>query len=302
MFRTEIEITPSKEQIHYGNQILTLGSCFANRMGDRFVENKFNTCVNPFGTIFNPFSLNRLVLWAIEGTYSENSSYLNHQGISFNYHFHSSFFASSQSQLEGKITQKLESVHQILKTAQWLTLTWGTAIVYKRNQEVVANCHKVPAREFDKRLLTVEEIVDSFNSTYEKLISINPKLQLILTLSPVRHIKDTLPLNSLSKSLLRVAIEEITQQHLRVHYFPAFEIMMDDLRDYRFYEKDYIHPNEQAEDYLWNRFTEQFIDPESQKLMGEWQKLKKADRAQSLFTLIRPNTNTSFNRHSKNYN
>jgi hypothetical protein len=157
-------------------------------------------------------------------------------------------------------------------------ITYGTAWTYTRKDtgEVVANCHKVPAHQFEKELCTQKRMLDSFGECYSKLKAFNPNLNIILTVSPVRHLKDTLELNSVSKSVLRLTCHTLTQQHADVHYFPAYEILLDDLRDYRFYKSDMIHPSADAEEYIWAKFCRQYVDDHTLAFLEKWKKIRSA--------------------------
>ena len=172
----------------------------------------------------------------------------------------------------------LDRMRERLAHTDLVILTFGTVFVYqlKANGEMVANCHKVPQKQFDKKLLSVEEIVSGFQAIKEKIEKLNPNIRFLLTVSPVRHTREGLPQNNLSKSILRMACHELCEAHSNVSYFPAYEIMLDDLRDYRFYEKDLIHPNEQAQDYIWQQFSQTHFDDETLSFVNEWSKVKSA--------------------------
>ncbi|MGB3469147.1 MAG: GSCFA domain-containing protein, partial [Cyclobacteriaceae bacterium] len=165
-----------------------------------------------------------------------------------------------------------------LKDADWIIITPGTATVYVdlSRDQIVANCHKLPAAAFEKRMLTTAEIISAFSVFYEQLRSVNPKAQVLLTVSPVRHLKDTLPVNSISKATLLLATHELYNTFENVHYFPSYEIMNDDLRDYRFYKEDMVHPSGVAEQYLYEKFSESCFDPELTKFEKRWQKIEKS--------------------------
>ncbi|MBT1698334.1 GSCFA domain-containing protein [Fulvivirgaceae bacterium PWU4] len=277
-FRTDVSITPSQHVIGLKNPVLTVGSCFADAIGGNLVRYKFPSMVNPFGVIYNPASIHKVLRYAIRHETPPEHTYLQHQQVNLNYDFHSELSALDTRNLHAEISNRIDSVHQFIKTAGWLFITYGTAWVYQRKEtgEIVANCHKMPSTTFTKSLMTEQEIVGSFQQLYDALISINPEIRIILTLSPVRHIKDTLELNSVSKAVLRVAMHRITEEFANVEYFPAYEMMMDDLRDYRFYKSDMLHPTEDAEEYIWQKFSDRYFSNETRSFLKQWKSLLSA--------------------------
>jgi hypothetical protein len=277
-FHTELtpELIPAP--IGLSSRIVTLGSCFADVMGQRLADSKLTVLNNPFGTIFNPVSISRLVTMALSGTPPAESGYLERDGIWFHYDFHSSLWAHSRENLQTLLMQTLQQTGNALRSANYLLLTLGSAVVYrhKETNEVVANCHKMPGQLFEKYLYQIDHLRDSLTTLVRLLRRANPTLRVILTVSPVRHTRDTLPLNQVSKSMLRVLVHELTVWGDAIHYFPAYELMMDDLRDYRFYEADLIHPNAQAHDYIFGKFAESAFDPELRTFVAEWQRVRQA--------------------------
>lgn len=278
MFRTEIEPQKSPVNISFKSKILTLGSCFSDSIGERLEASKFNVEVNPFGTIFNPLSIFELMELSLERSEILDAATLKRDGYYLNYKFHSSFRAKTKDTLHKRMEEALSKVGQLIREADFIFITFGTAWVYEqmKTHMLVANCHKTPQKEFTKRLLTAEEIVPAFFNLKEIINQKNPKAQFVLTLSPVRHTRDTLKLNAVSKSVLRSTCHYMEDMASDVHYFPAYEIMMDDLRDYRFYEKDLIHPNEQAIDYIWDQFVQTYLNKGDQGLLEKWNKLNQS--------------------------
>lgn len=271
LFRTELSVSGTKA-IGLEQAIVTIGSCFSDAIGQQLSQNKFKATVNPFGTCYNPISIHQLLTLACHNAAPAADSYLEQNGIHANYLFHSRFSSLSRGQLEQQLKSTLNSVHQYLQKASVVMITYGTAWVYQRSDtgEIVNNCHKVSSTKFTKRLLEVEEIVQDFTLLAKELVTINPSVQFILTLSPVRHLKDTLELNSVSKSIVRQAIYKITQQHKTASYFPAYELLLDDLRDYRFYKSDMLHPSEEAEKYIWNKFAQAYFDTTTLEFIRKW--------------------------------
>jgi hypothetical protein len=277
-FRTEL--TPAKiaHAITLQTPVFTTGSCFSDAMGGKLGEHKFNTLVNPFGTTYNPYSIHKLLRFALHKTHPAERTYANNNEVYFQYDFHSEFSATDKQQLNENICKVIDESHTFLKTAGWMIITYGTAVVYERNDtsEIVANCHKMPSHHFTKKVLTENKILESFEEFYQELKIFNPNCKIILTVSPVRHIKDTLTLNSVSKSILRIACHTITETHPNVFYFPAYEIMLDDLRDYRFYKSDMLHPSAEAEEYIWQKFSDTFFDNATQKFVARWQSIYRS--------------------------
>lgn len=275
-FRTEVSPEPLRQPIALRDKILTLGSCFADQIGNRLGENKFNVEVNPTGTVYNPVSLHRLIKAVIENSVPDTSRFVQRDHCWYSLEFHSSFFGSSEKELYQKLLDWNVSTKEIVTRTDVFILTYGTAWVYKtdNSSEPVTNCQKMPGKNFSKHLLAPEEIHESFTELYRRMASINPNARWILTVSPVRHIKDSLPLNAVSKSVLRLACHRISELP-NVYYFPAFEIMTDDLRDYRFYAADLIHPSETALDYLWESFREVALQKSEQELVDRWEKIRK---------------------------
>jgi hypothetical protein len=278
MFRTELSIQPSVEKINLSSSILSIGSCFAEIMGKRLHANKFHTLSNPFGVIFNPISVFELLSQSISNQAPEMDSYFENQGVFYNYNFHSTLSSPSLEKLKEKVKQSIFTTNHFLSKGNWLIVTLGTAYVYelKKTCKLVANCHKMPSSLFNKKLLSAEEITQSFKKLYQELHKINPELKIILTVSPVRHIKDSLELNNVSKSILRVSAHYLSATYDKVSYFPSYELILDDLRDYRFYKSDLIHPNDQAENYVWEKFSQAYFDNETLNFIKDWQKLLQA--------------------------
>jgi hypothetical protein len=276
-FRTIVRTDPGSRKIGLKSLILTAGSCFADAIGRRFAHYKFPVLANPFGATYNPVSIHKTLQPQSSGLKTAGG-FVKNQGLVFHYDFHSQWSSKSETELDEKIQSVSQLTSTTLQKASVVILTYGTAWVYSRkdNEEIVANCHKVTADRFQKSLLTEEDIVQSFGTWYRHIKQTNPECFFILTVSPVRHLKDTLELNSVSKSVLRAACHSITNSMQDVEYFPAYEIMMDDLRDYRFYKSDMIHPTEDAETYIWKKFGEKYFDAATLTFMKEWDQVTSA--------------------------
>ncbi len=279
MFRTALGENTGKFKIEHNDPILSMGSCFADRIGKRLATSKFDIQSNPFGIIFNPISIFKLLTNAAEGRPLNENSFVHRDSVFYNYDFHSTFFSSDKSELKRRLASQLAYVGSIIPQLKYIIVTFGTSVVYRKinDEEVVANCHKVPASNFKKELVDQEEIYQAFTRLYLQLKSINPKLRFILSVSPVRHVKDGLVANGTSKAMLRAACHRLEATYAEdIAYFPGFEIMMDDLRDYRFYEDDMIHPNNTAENYIWEYFKKNFISESTVEFINEWEGIRKS--------------------------
>lgn len=262
LFRTEFPIQPFEPKINYKSKVFSIGSCFSTMIGEKLLQSKFSTLNNPFGTIYNPVSLFHLLEKALSKSALDPSLLLQFQQIYFHYSVHSSISAYHKQELFEKIEANLSLTEAFLTHASHLFITFGTAHIYelKASGKQVANCHKQPQSLFNKRLLKLVEMKSSFKEFYTLQKKINPEAQIILTVSPVRHIREGIPENQVSKSLLRVLSHQLSEEFEDVSYFPSYEYMMDDLRDYRFYKEDMVHPTTQAEDYIWGFFQECYFD------------------------------------------
>jgi hypothetical protein len=279
-FRTDVRISASRNTITHKTAVFTAGSCFADAIGNRLLTFKFPGLVNPFGVSYNPLSIHKTIIAGLKNEQVLDDGIVCNNHIYNHLDYHSCFGQSDKDTLLSTIKKVTGEAHEFLRSAKFAMITYGTSWVYvhKKTGSLVSNCHKIPAAEFERRLLSPAEIVESFAQLHKVASSLNPNLRFILTLSPVRHVRDTLELNSVSKSILRLSIHNIVERFGDVDYFPAYEIMMDDLRDYRFYKADMIHPTEVAEDYIWQKFIEKYMDSTTSALINEWQGIIAAMR------------------------
>jgi hypothetical protein len=261
-----------------------MGSCFAVHIAGQLSTHKFKTALNPFGILYNPFSISQSIQRLIDGTPYQPEELFQHDGLWHSYDHHGAFSAPEQEVCLEKINTSLEKGSQFIQQADWCILTLGTAFVFveKKQQRIVANCHKVPGSQFTRTRLSKDEIVLQLSSSIQAIRKINPDIKFILTVSPVRHIRDGLVENQRSKAALLLAVEELTGQHSGVYYFPSYELLLDDLRDYRFYESDLIHPNDLAIAYIWERFGEALFANDTLQLMKEVKKVVQAARHRPL--------------------
>lgn len=274
-FRTTFTIPVVQNKISIDSQLITLGSCFADVVGNQLKNNKIKIEVNPLGTLFNPLSIFKIL--SPDYQFADERLFVEHQKTWFHYDFHSQFFAQSKDVLRDNIDKHLKGLSTQLLHTDFLIITFGTAFIYKLLEypAYVANCHKMPSKYFEKDLLSVKDVCKSFAILYKQLKEMNPNLRIVLTVSPVRHTKDGIPENQVSKSILRAACHYLTTDYSDVEYFPSYEIMMDDLRDYRFYKADLIHPNEVAEQYIFEKFADTYFDDELKAFVAEWIQIKK---------------------------
>ncbi|WP_288460629.1 GSCFA domain-containing protein [uncultured Chryseobacterium sp.] len=278
-FRTEVDIKESQKKIEVEDRIFSIGSCFASEMSDLFLQGQLQTINNPFGTIFNPFSINNAVkrLHDAEFYYEDELITFNDEFISLDHH--SSFDTRYVHQTLQKINSGLEEGNSFLQKSNWVIITYGSSFIYEftPKNKLVANCHKIPQKFFEKRLLTFQELTDSVYNTILNLKDICPDdVQILFTVSPVRHTKDGMIENQLSKSKLITAIHEMIDELDYCHYLPVYEILMDDLRDYRFYKEDMIHPNNQAINYIFEKFGNAYFSDETKDFIKENFKIHKA--------------------------
>ncbi|MDF1673335.1 MAG: GSCFA domain-containing protein [Vicingaceae bacterium] len=272
---TAVNIPKSDFKLQHKNSITLIGSCFSQHIGNKLAHHKFKTNPNSFGTVFNPISIaNNLHRLIKQERYNETDfyNYENKKIVNFNNQF-SSFDINTSTALAEQNKELIQDITHF-KTANTLIITFGTAWVYQLNetQHIVANCHKIPNTKFTKKLFSVEEIIIAYQPILEQLKHIN----IIFTVSPVRHSKDGLYENNLSKSTLHLAINQLTQQFKNCNYFPAYEIVIDELRDYRFYNDDLVHPTDLAVNYVWERFSECYFSEETQLLNTQINKIQTA--------------------------
>lgn len=285
-YRTTFDVDENDFKIGYQEKTLLVGSCFTKHIGQRLIDYKFQALRNPFGVIFNPISLaNNLKTLINEKLYKEEqlTSFENNY---FNFDFHGSFRNKDKNKCLEKINQQVSDGHAYLSDCNFLFISFGTAWVYKYNETntIVANCHKLPQNLFSKSLLEIDDIVTKYNELLKEIKKKNPEMHVCFTLSPVKHWKDGAINNQLSKATLLVAIHQIVKENDNCSYFPAYELIIDDLRDYRFYTEDMLHPNKQAISYIWEFFKQSYIDRDAYALMKTIANVRKASEHIPLHT------------------
>jgi len=269
-FTTQIPITKGNLPIDYNSRIVSLGSCFAVNIGHKFDYFKLRNTTNPFGILFHPLALEKFIGFAVnQKTFTEADIFFSNERWHC-FDAHSDMSSTSKEELLANLNAATASAHAEIKSATHLIITLGTAWVYRETASgnLVANCHKVPQKQFTKELLSVQAIEESLARIMSLVNQINPAAHIIFTVSPVRHIKDGFTENQWSKAnLISALLTTVNRELSTCSYFPSYEIMMDELRDYRFYAQDMIHPNQTAIDYIWERFTEAWITTEAQQTM-----------------------------------
>ena len=257
--QTQIPIEKQdRNQIDYESKVLLLGSCFSENIGNKLNYFKFQTLQNPFGILFHPLAIENLITKSINEEVYTGASVFENNNLWQSFEAHSELSSIQKETVIENLNTAVTKTNQFLKEASHLIFTLGTAWVYRHiaSDAIVANCHKVPQKKFLKELLSVEEITESLNAIITLVKDINSKANIIFTVSPVRHLKDGFVENTQSKSHLISGIHQVVDKRNQTFYFPSYELMIDELRDYRFYKPDMIHPNEVAIDYIWEKFTE----------------------------------------------
>ena len=277
-FTTKIPIEKFQNQITYESKILSLGSCFAENMSAKFDYFKFQNTTNPFGIIFNPVSIEKLVNRIVHQIEFTEKDIFFHNDLWHCYEVHSELSNPDKEIFLNRLNQIVASTHRQIASLTHCIITLGTSWVYRNNDSgaIVANCHKVPQKQFTKELLSVEDIKNSITNIVALVHQINKKVHFIFTVSPVRHIKDGFVENSLSKAHLISALQTSIFQLPSSSYFPSYEILLDELRDYRFYAEDMLHPNAIAIQYIWQRFKENVISEGAFQTMDEIETIQKA--------------------------
>jgi hypothetical protein len=276
-FRLDLKIKPFARQLNIRHKVMLIGSCFTDHISNRLGQHKFKVLENPNGIIFNPASIANAIDSYVTGKkYTEKDLFLFNE-LWTSWDHHSKFAHPDKEVCLNEINNAVTRAHQFLKETDWLIVTLGSSFVYELNNEtlggvagaVAANCHKIPAAHFNHRMFSYAEVEKCLKHIIETITLFNPSINILFTISPVRHYREGLVENNRSKALLHSAVHAMEQAYENAWYFPAYELVIDDLRDYRFYAEDMVHPNYQATQYVWEKFTEALIDKESQELMKQ---------------------------------
>ncbi len=276
-FRTKVDVTPFGFGVNHRSQILSVGSCFAENIGKKLEYFRFKSDVNPCGIVYNPLSVSHTLQLLLEGRLFRTEDLIRHEGKWVSLYHHGSFSAEDSGLCLKNINTRLGLSAALLPKTDVLLLTFGTSWVYRyrENGIIAANCHKLPAAKFERFRLTVEEIVQEYQELIPRLQAHCPGVKIIFTVSPVRHWKDGAHGNQLSKAVLLLAVEELVREFGSVYYFPSYELVLDELRDYRFYAADMLHPSPQAVDYIWEKFGEAFFSADTFALMKRIDKVNR---------------------------
>lgn len=276
---TPVRLAPSPFPITYADTLLGLGSCFADNIGSRLADYKFNVEVNPFGTLYNPFSIASAVERLKSGRPYTEADLFFHDGAYHSFDHHSRFSAATAGDCLDGINESLERASRRLTGVTTVLVTLGTSYVYrlKDSGRIVANCHKLPENRFERRRHEPEEIAAVCSELVGNLTAVNPDVRVIFTVSPIRHWKDGAHGNQLSKAALLLGIDRVCRAvPAHTDYFPAYEIVMDELRDYRFYADDMLHPSPLAVQYVWERFGDRYFSAATRQITDEWEAIRKA--------------------------
>ena len=278
IFQTHIPLKKqAHNQINYNSKLLLLGSCFSENIGNQLSYYKFQSQQNPFGILFHPKAIETLITNAInQKEYTEGAIFFHNERW-HSFEAHSVLSSPSKEELLIKLNNNIKSTFEQLKKASHVIITLGTAWVYREiaTDTIVANCHKIPQKKFLKELLTIDEILESLEAIKSLIQSINKDISIIYTVSPVRHIKDGFIENQRSKAHILSAIHNVVEPRKNIYYFPSYEIIMDELRDYRFYAEDMIHPNQTAINYIWEKFCDVWFTEDTLKTMKEVETIQK---------------------------
>lgn len=276
--RTTFPIEPSLNKITYSDPVVFIGSCFATEIGKQFEAARMPVLINPSGTVYNPVSVWNTLEMIIEGKEYTFEDIYNHGGTWISFNHYTDFSSDNPDILLGRINSARAKALKFISSAKFLFITFGTARVYrqKKSGRIVSNCHRIPGSEFTNELLDPSEIVSLWDRVLTKLYSLYPKLKVVFTVSPVRHWKDGAHGNQVSKSVLFVAVEKLLGHPSDPGYFPAYELLMDDLRDYRFYDDEMLHPSKSAINYVWQKFSGCYLDRQTIELRNEVIKITKA--------------------------
>lgn len=270
-FTTPVPLPTGTMCITHSTQIMLLGSCFVQNMGERMLGCKLNVDINPYGILYNPCSIAEALRRIVSGELYDNSSpeFFEHNECWHSSMHHSAFSRRTKEEALATVNERLMNAHKALPALDILMLTFGTSYVYRSATDgaVVGNCHKLPQKMFVRELLTIDFIVDTMSTVLDSLFAIRPSLNVLFTVSPIRHLRDGAHDNQISKSTLLLAIEALRRRYPQnTHYFPSYEIMLDELRDYRFYADDMLHPSTVAVEYLWQCFSDSYFSQETKKL------------------------------------
>lgn len=277
--QTPVIFAKASFDITHHSTILLFGSCFSENIGLKLKENKFSVNVNPFGVLYNPFSIFAAINRLLDKQMFTRDEFIHHNDSYHSFMHHGSFSNINHDDAVVHVNEEFSLASKQLDVADFLLITFGTSYVFrwKETGTIVGNCHKIPANQFVRQRLTVDEITSTWSQLIKRLLTLNPNLKIVFTVSPIRHFKDGAHENQLSKSILHLSIDNLMQQFsAHTFYFPAYEIMIDELRDYRFYADDMLHPSQLAQNYIWKKFGEAYFSKETHAILDEWQCIQQS--------------------------
>jgi len=276
-FRKEFNIKSSDLKITYNDKLFFIGSCFAENISVYFEDYKFQVSKNPFGIIYNPKAIERIIEIATGHTYNPEENCFEHNDQWSSFDAHSSLSSPKKEMHFNNLKKARSETNKALVSAQFIFISLGTAWLYKHvsSNKYVANCHKLPQKQFKKELLDLETATSALNNIVKNILMLNKEAKIVFTLSPVRHLRDGFVENQQSKSTLHLAIQQCLNQNKSAFYFPSYELLLDDLRDYRFYASDFLHPNKLALDYIWEKISIAFFDEKTSQNLAKVDKIKK---------------------------
>jgi len=277
-FRTLVPVKQMPFTLSHTDKVMVLGSCFAENTGQKMLESGFRISLNPFGVLYNPASVGMALYRMLANQPFLDEELVEYEGYFHSFSHHGSFSGTDRKATLKHINQAFNQAVLDLKDATCLMITFGTAWVYAlpSTDQIVANCHKLPEDHFMRRRLSSDEIVFFYTELFEKIFELKPDLKVVFTVSPIRHWKDGVHENTLSKSILHMAIEDLCECFENITYYPAYELVMDDLRDYRFYAEDMLHPAPTAQRYIWDHFAESFFSKPTRETLRQVQQIRKA--------------------------
>lgn len=276
-FHLEFSPKPFNTKIVHQDNLFLIGSCFTENIGSKFKQHKFSVLENPNGILFNPVSISKSITSYIQNKQYAKEDLFYENELWNSWEHHTRFSDVDMDICLHRINASQQQAHQFLKTADWVFITLGSAFVYElENRVVVANCHKVPTDKFNKKLLNVEEVLAVLDNVIHRIFMLNPTVKIMFTVSPVRHLRDGFVENNRSKAVLIQAVHHLVNKFNKLFYFPAYELVIDDLRDYRFYAEDLVHPNYAATNYVWDKLVDCCIDENTIQLMKQLNEINAA--------------------------
>ncbi|MGI6073542.1 MAG: GSCFA domain-containing protein [Fermentimonas sp.] len=276
---TRVEIPKSSIKIDHSSRLMTFGSCFSDNIGEKLLHSKFNLVHNPFGILFNPASIEYAIRRLLRGDEFTTDELVINNGLFHSFMHHGSFSNSNEDDCLRHINSSFDVAKRFIRQTDVLIVTFGTAYIYrlKSNNMVVSNCHKFPSSYFVRERLTVDNIVDSWRQLIANILEKNENLKILFAVSPIRHLRDGAHDNQISKSILHLSVDRLMHDFGdAVGYFPSYEIMLDELRDYRFYDSDMLHPSDVAIEYIWGKFSDMFFSRETMEIIKEVEGIQKS--------------------------